>query len=71
VPATEVGFHVGYRGAFEYIRDAGTFSPGVSIDHSYFDFANFAYLGSKPNVCQAAFVKFADGSEWRAAHAGR
>jgi hypothetical protein len=65
VPATEVGFHVGYRGATAFVRDVGTFSPGVSIDHTYSEFVDYAYLGTEPNACRAAFVKFADGSEWR------
>jgi hypothetical protein len=64
VPATEVGFRVAYRGAVEYVRDAGTFSPGVSIDHSYSQFVDFAFLGSQPNACRPVFAKFADGSIW-------
>jgi hypothetical protein len=66
VPATEVGFRVAYRGAVEYVRDAGTFSPGVPIDHSYSQFVDFAFLGSHPNVCRPVFAKFADGSTWLA-----
>ncbi len=66
-PATEVGFYVAYRGATEYVRDIGTFSPGVTIDHTYSEFVDYAFLGSRPNSCRAVFARFADGSVWRAA----
>ncbi|MGD1065626.1 MAG: hypothetical protein ABR975_02315 [Vulcanimicrobiaceae bacterium] len=65
-PATEVGFRVGYRGSVEYVRDAGTFSPGVAIDHTHSQFIDYAYLGSRPNSCKVVFARFADGSMWRA-----
>jgi hypothetical protein len=64
-PVTRVAFLVDYRGEVETVRDAGTFSPGASIDHTYAGrFVDFAYLGSRPNRCRVVSVTFADGSIW-------
>ncbi len=65
-PATEVGFQVAYRGDIEYVHDVGTFSPDITIDHTYSEFIDYAFLGSRPNSCRAVFARFADGSVWRA-----
>jgi hypothetical protein len=65
--ATRVAFLVNYRGDVQHIIDAGTFSPNVSINHSFGEFTGDAWLGPKPNVCRAVAVRFSDGSVWRAA----
>ncbi|HTW85563.1 MAG TPA: hypothetical protein VMD91_15945 [Candidatus Sulfotelmatobacter sp.] len=65
-PATRVAFLVNYRGAVEHVVDEGTFSPGVSITHTFGQFNGYAYLGPRPNVCRPVAVRFADGSIWRA-----
>ena len=61
---TRVGFRVNYRGDIERVIDVGTFSPGVTIDHSFGEFSGLAYLGPRPNECRAVAVRFADGSSW-------
>jgi hypothetical protein len=64
-PIANVAFSVDYRGEVETVRDAGTFSPGAPIDHTYAGrFTDFAYLGSRPNRCHVVSVTFADGSTW-------
>lgn len=60
--ATRVAFVVNYRGDVERIIDAGTFSPGVTIDHTFGQFTGDVWLGAKPNVCRVAAVRYADGS---------
>jgi hypothetical protein len=66
IPASRIAFLVNYRGDVQHIIDVGTFSPGVSIDHSFGEFSGDAWLGSKPNECRAVAARFADGSVWRA-----
>lgn len=64
-PIASVAFSVDYRGEIETVDDAGTFSPGASIDHTYTGrFTDLAYLGSRPNRCRVVSVRFADGSIW-------
>lgn len=66
-----VVFGVNYRGDFERVIDAGTFSPNVTINHTFADvFSGYAYLGPKPNSCAARVVRFKDGSIWRAPGVG-
>jgi len=67
--ASRVAFPVNYRGDVERVIDAGTFSPGATITHSFGQIAGDAFLGSNPNVCRAIAVRFQDGSVWRAAGA--
>lgn len=69
--ADRVVFGVNYRGDFERVIDAGTFSPNVTIDHAFADvFSGYAYLGPKPNSCSVRVVRFKDGSVWRAPGVG-
>lgn len=69
--ADRVVFGVNYRGDFERVIDAGTFSPNVTIDHTFADvFSGYAYLGSRPNSCSVRVVRFKDGSIWRAPGVG-
>jgi hypothetical protein len=54
------------------VVDAGTFSPGVTIDHTFADvFSGYAYIGPKPNSCTVRVVRFKDGSTWHASGLGR
>jgi hypothetical protein len=62
--ASAIRFLVNYRGDVETIDDAGTFAPGVEVNHSYQQFVDFAYLGTRPNFCRVLSVKFADGTTW-------
>ena len=64
--ADRVEFLVNYRGEIERIVDVGTFSPNVTINHTFGNFSGLAYLGSRPNVCRNIAVRFRDGSIWRA-----
>jgi hypothetical protein len=65
--ADRIVFGVNYRGDFERVIDAGTFSPNVTIDHTFADvFSGYAYLGPKPNSCSPRVVRFKDGSVWHA-----
>jgi hypothetical protein len=66
LPASRVVFSVNYRGDIERVVDAGTFSSGVTIDHTFGQFTGLAFLGSRPNACRVAAVRFADGTAWRA-----
>jgi hypothetical protein len=66
VPVSRVVFSINYRGDVEHVVDAGTFSPGVTIDHTFGQFTGLAFLGDRPNSCRVAAVRFADGSAWRA-----
>ncbi|MEO7040039.1 MAG: hypothetical protein ABI186_08435 [Candidatus Elarobacter sp.] len=67
IAASRVAFLVNYRGDVQHIIDTGTFSPGVTIDHSFGEFSGDAWLGPKPNACRAVAARFSDGSVWRAA----
>jgi hypothetical protein len=64
--ASRVVFSVNYRGDVEHVVDAGTFSPGVTIDHTFGQFTGLAFLGQRPNSCRVAAVRFTDGTAWRA-----
>lgn len=64
-----VNFEIDSNGNEFIVRDAGTFSPGVLIDHSFKNGAgqNFilpAFISPKLK-CRVASVEFADGSMWR------
>ncbi len=69
--AQTIRFQVDYRGDVETIDDTGTFAPGVEIVHSYSQFVDFAYLGTRPNFCRVLTVKFADGTMWTAQQGAR
>jgi hypothetical protein len=64
--ATRVAFSVNYRGDIERIVDAGKFSPGVTIDHTFGQFEGDVWLGPRPNYCRVVAVRYVDGSVWRA-----
>jgi hypothetical protein len=64
--ADRVAFAVNYRGDAERVVDTGTFSPGVTIDHQFGQFTGLAYLGTQPNSCRVAAIRFSDGTVWRA-----
>ncbi len=66
MPIDRVVFVVNYRGDKEHVVDAGTFSPGVTINHQFGDFEGDAYIGAKPNSCRVAAVRFTNGTAWRA-----
>jgi len=63
--ADRVLFAVNYRGDKERIADVGTFSPGATINHTFGQFSGLAYLGSRPNGCRVAAIRFTDGTAWR------
>jgi hypothetical protein len=64
-----VNFAVDSNGNQFVIRDVGTFSPGVQIDHQYRNGAGQGFILPAfiaPNVkCSVASVEFADGTLWR------
>jgi hypothetical protein len=64
--ASRVAFLVNYRGDVQRIIDVGTFSPNVTINHTFGNFTGDAWLGPRPNSCRAVAVRFADNSVWRA-----
>jgi hypothetical protein len=64
--ADRIVFEVDYRGERERIIDAGTFSPNVTIEHTFGNFTGQAYLGPTPNYCRAVVVRYKDGTVWRA-----
>jgi hypothetical protein len=65
-----VNFEVRSNGVQFVIRDVGTFSPGISIDHSYRNGAGQAFILPAfipPDVtCRVASVRFTDQSVWPA-----
>jgi hypothetical protein len=69
VVAKLVNFAVESNGSHFVIRDVGTFSPGISIDHQFNNGSGQAFLLPSfiaPNVtCRVASVEFADGTVWR------
>jgi hypothetical protein len=64
--ASRVVFSVNYRGDIEHVVDAGTFSSGATIDHTFGQFTGLAFLGTRPNSCRVAAVRFTNGTAWRA-----
>lgn len=64
-----VNFAVDSNGNQFVIRDVGTFSPGVEIDHNYRNGAGQGFILPAflaPNVkCAVASVVFSDGTMWR------
>jgi len=67
VAADRVAFVVDYREDRQRIIDVGTFSPNVTIDHSFGNFSGDAFLGSRPNTCAVRAARFVDGTVWRPA----
>jgi hypothetical protein len=64
-----VNFAVNSNGTQFVIRDVGTFSPGVSIDHKYRNGSGQSFVLPAfipPNIkCSVSSVRFTDGSLWR------
>ncbi|MGA8841925.1 MAG: hypothetical protein WB491_15660 [Candidatus Aquilonibacter sp.] len=60
-PVSSVAFAVDEDGTTSTIQDRGTFSPGVTISHT-FRAPTYTYGAS----CKVASVLFADGSAWMA-----
>ena len=57
------------QGKVAYIRDEGTFSPGITILHNFKQASGIVLspLFSKPNVtCAPAWVKLDNGQMWQA-----
>lgn len=69
--ADRVAFGVDYRGQRDVIVDTGTFSPGVSINHTFGEFSGLSYLGNRPNSCRVLSVRYKDGTIFRAPGMGR
>ncbi|MGD0474545.1 MAG: hypothetical protein ABSB70_15205 [Candidatus Velthaea sp.] len=67
--ANLVNFAVDSNGQQFVIRDVGTFSPGISIKHTYRNGSGQAFVLPQfiaPRVnCHVASVRFVDGSSWR------
>lgn len=66
---TQIDFGMlGGRGLLAEVRDVGTFSPGVTIDHAFgLDPAIFPVSAAAVR-CVPLFIKFADGTTWRNPH---
>jgi hypothetical protein len=67
IAAREVTLRATYAGDTEYIHDAGTFAPGVTIAHNYTTFSNHTFRGAAIHVSVSS-VRFSDGSTWTAPH---
>jgi len=67
--AKVVNFEVSSNGNQFIVRDVGTFSPGILIDHQFNNGAGQSFFLPafiSPKVtCHVASVEFADGSVWR------
>jgi hypothetical protein len=68
--ASSITFAVGYRNAtMHYLRrvtDAGSFSPGVTIDHTLPLYNDVTYAGAPTSSCLPIEVKWAGGTIWMA-----
>lgn len=64
IAATDVDFKVVLNGETQTVRDHGTFAPGVTIDHTFSQFAGAAYRTSAA-TCNVVAVRYADGSSWK------
>lgn len=62
VTADRVQFEVNYRGQVDRITDAGTFSPGALIKHTFANFSGLAYLGPTPDYCRVRLARFVNGT---------
>ena len=64
-----INFEVNSNGTQFVIRDVGTFSPGIEIDHKYRNGAGQAFVLPAfiaPNVtCSVASIRFTDGTTWQ------
>jgi hypothetical protein len=69
VAADVVRFHVQYGDQSLFIRDVGTFSPGIEIQHKFSSFEGDMQLsplltGQKPVMCTVAWSHFVNGMIW-------
>ena len=68
VAADVVRFRVQYGNQSLFIRDVGSFAPGIEITHKYNTFEGnlqlSPLLGQKPPVCAVAWSHFANGTIW-------
>lgn len=63
LPATEVDFRVTRDGQTRFVRDLGTFSPGVTIRRTTSAYEGAPYL-SNPASWDVISVRYADGTTW-------
>lgn len=64
---TTVRFRVNLDSQTLSVRDVGKFSPSVTVDHGFKDYAgtmSFVFSRQPQPKCHVTFVKFADGSVW-------
>jgi hypothetical protein len=71
VTADIIRFHVQYGDQSLFIRDVGTFSPGIEITHKFKWFEGDLQLspllqGHKPVMCDVAWSHFTNGTIWPA-----
>jgi hypothetical protein len=64
VTATDVTFRISHAYHTVTIDARGKFSPGVSIQRIFRDFAGTNYFRDQPDECEIVRVTFADGSMW-------
>ena len=66
--ASMVTFAVGYRNAAShYLRrvdDAGSFAPGVTINHTLTLYNDVTYAGAQTTMCAPVRVKWEGGTLW-------
>jgi hypothetical protein len=62
-----VRFAVDLEGKAASIRDVGKFSPGITVDHGFKDFAGstqWVFSRQLHPTCHVSYVKYADGTAW-------
>jgi hypothetical protein len=68
--ASMVTFAVGYRNAAQHflrrVDDVGSFTPGVTIDHTLSLYNDVTYSGAQTSMCAAVRVKYQGGTIWMA-----
>lgn len=69
---TQIDFGLlGGRGLLAEVRDVGTFSPGVTIDHAFGLDPSILPISSAAVRCVPLFITFADGTHWQNPHLPR
>jgi hypothetical protein len=69
IPAREVDFGLVSRNSMiAIVKDVGTFSQGVRIDHEFSVDPEIFPIGTAFPNCAVLRVKYADGTEWRNAN---
>lgn len=70
VAATEVDFGlVARRSMIAIVKDVGTFSPAISIDHEFSLDPQVFPIGTALPFCEVLRVKYANGTVWNNPHA--